>query len=551
MSIILSELPSKDNGYWEIVYFPYSLKEYRNQLLVKVEFIHKFYDKEKSKYIYGEIESIDVALPLLMEISIGDMFNCTTKELKIREKRAERKFFFDGRLEHHLKIFNYTRFKKFDSLLISETANGSFYYELEYSINRNDGRKRHIIIPAVVVAQAFFFKDTTFIELLYENKLRGVAKHYNKSSIRIENGKKIGVFKYDNSDDVNKNIKQSTGEAIGKFLFSNNDSLFHELEKVNNTQYLSSITAGSKIHFYYPIPIHKPLSLIIEGNYYTTSDEVIFLVHHISHVEGYKGHKLEIYTVDEIEIAPLIDKRSTDKRNEKEEIKINHTKYFRKPTRRNIRRNNKTPNSKLGEIDLKIKKAIFDFIKITKLKKEDQKYKYSSETSSITDQTENTSHKKSHNLESETTKVNGSEENKEIVSSYLREIMKTIKLNHSRSIKIMTLKDHFEGYEIYRICDSDMEKNLYFIEDFHNRIQVLHSEDLTKLQSEVFKKIFTRLEKNNYNWQKIKENNKGSDGIVFETSLNKYSEKKIDCIKNGYQKIIKRINEIFGLTMEI
>ncbi|MGG5209232.1 hypothetical protein ACQWU4_09790 [Chryseobacterium sp. MIQD13] len=550
MSIILSELPSKNNGYWEIVNFPYALKGYQNQLLAKTEFIHKLYDKEKNKYVYGEAKYIEVALSLLMEIRIGDIFSCATKEIKIKEKRTERNFFFDGRLEHNLKIFDYERFKKFDNFLFSETANGSFYYEFEYFVNENDGKKRHIIIPSVVIAQAFFFKDSTFIELLYENNLRGVAGKYNKDSIKTEEDKKIGVFKYDNS---NTNIKYSTGKAIGEFLYSYDDSLFYELEKTNNIQYLSTINDSSKIHFNYQIPIHKALNLTLEGTYYTSVDEVIFLANHISNFEGYKGHKLKIFTVDRIEIAPLIDKRSTDKRSEKEEIRINHTKHFRKPLRKFIKRNNNISDSKLGELDLKIKDAIFNLIKISKLKKEDQKYKYTSETSSVTNQTEETSHKKSDNLESGITKVNGSEydkTNKETVFSYLTEVMKTIKQNHHQDIKIMILKDNFEGYEIYRICDINIENNVYFIEDFHDRIQIIHSEDLTKLKRMDFERIFILLKNKKYNWQKIKEDDKASDGIVFGTSINKYSRKETNSIKNGYQKIIKRINEIFCLSIE-
>lgn len=553
MSIILTELPNKDSGYWEIVNLNYAFKGYEDQLLAKVEISHKFYDKEKNKYIPGDIRSIDVALPLLMEIKIGDVFNCITKEIQTKENRKERTIFFDGRLEHNLKEFDYNRFKKFDRFLFSETANGSLYYELEYFVNEHDGRKRNVIIPSVVIAQAFFFKDSKFVELLYENRLRGVAKHYNKDLITIQENNKVGIFKYDNSG-INKDIKQSTGEAIGKFLFSYNDSLFDELKKINNFQYLSAINTASKIHFYYPIPLHKPLNLVIKGSYYTAIDEVIFLAHHISSIEGYKGHKLKIYEVDEIEVAPLIDIRSTDKRNQKEEIKVKHIKRFRKPPKKSIKRNNNTPSSKLGEIDLKIKDAIFDFIKITKLKKEDQKYKYTSETSSITDQTEKTSYKKSENVESETTKVYGSELNKdsgEKTSGYLTEVMKIIKQNHTENVKIKTLKDNFEGYEIYRVCDSNIEKNIYFIEDFHDRIQVVHSAGLTKLRKIDFDAIFDLLERNNYNWQKIRKNYKKSDGVVFEISINKCSQKESNSLKNGYQKIIKRINNVFGLSIEV
>lgn len=544
MSVVISSLPEKEKGHWKVIGFPYFHK-YNDEYYTKMEIAHEFYDTEKNNYTLREVTIVDVPLKMLMDIKIDDHFDCKNKTKTTKKGEPKYRSVFFDKKQHQLMAFDYNRFKKFKTFHLSEKNNGNLYYEFPYNTfeKQNDTRKRNVILPSIVVAQAFYFLDSTLIEMLFENNLRDILKFYSNKNIIEQENKKIGFFVYNNTDTSNP-IKEQTAKSVANFLFSHNDFLLNELKMANSNHYYPLIS-NQKVQFNFPIPIRSTFKFKVYGEYYSSDDEVIFYVNEIFYVEKRENP----YEVDEIKTVPKIDRSSTDKRDEKEEIIGGNKTNFRKPSLQKPKiSTDRTPNSKLGEIDLNQKASIFNFIKISSQKKEDQTSKYSPESTSVIDQTEITSYNNAENNESDVTKANNSQiQNKtsEQRLSYLLNIMERIKSDPNLSYEIRSVKvEEPSIYKIFRIINSS-DENIYFIEDiYHDRIQVLSKETLKKLEKDYFFELLELHKVNLYSWDKLKKNNKKSYGALFHVSVNKQLKDKE--IKKGYENILKRIKSAFN-----
>lgn len=558
----------EESGFWVLKNFLNCFKHSDGHIWINIEigYVDLIGDEKNRKYTYIYNKIIPYPLQYIMYLSVDNEYDLSGKPIK-RKKFTFQSSNWDIHTEPQklvAKVYDHNDFDKFGNRFpFSNSSNGMVYYDLfdfkkdgEENTEIKDKSKIKIILPASIIGQFFYFLETDFNNLLYNNQLRHILKDYNPTNIAKEKGEKIGRIFYEWEQCKNYN----TINAIANFLFSKDENLSKVLYDVfkKNTDHLK--ISSENIPFNYRIPILSRLKLKVRGNYFRSDKADVFVVSEILDFETKDFDIKNLFTVDKIEYQPDIDFYPSGER------KPNDAENGR-PGLRGSSGNNSTeisgsspanPNFKPRNITQKSKNRFGNIIPIEKSIDEERTTRVTTDRILINPETHDgdTLHPengvKDDNKRGIKTNTGIFEvkepKDEEKTKTYLREVIKFFTKKYNAAYEIISIPiEDFPEVDIIEINPKDTEEYIYFVDAFRQRIQVIHNIQLKQYTTNTFKEVLESVTRNAFNsWQPWRNSNYVFEGMEFDISINRGVDNYVDdeFYKKETDKFLNRIQSI-------
>lgn len=555
LMIFKFDLPPISEGYYKIVNFPYWFKNSNLEIYTEIEFEHIIveyengYPVEKTQYI--DYDSVNIENLLLLKI--GDRFNFKGEKLK------NKKYLFSVSLESYQNC-NFVTSQKNDLLFNSPKSIGTKYYAFE---KRNKENKPiNVIIPSIVIGQAFFLVNSLIIKNLFQADLTGLTDLVEWSKKEIDN-LKIGEISLKKTGTAEV---KSMAKALSFFLFSKDDYLMMNLTKMQANLYQKVISDSAKNLYNFIVPIKEKLELVITGSYKNVGDKTFFIASEIVEVKHENNFK-DLYETDNI---VFFDSSQSNKTSENPSV--SNTGSF--PIKRRKKKKSSTVtkegvNDNLAESFIQSGNNLLSgIVNLSIVHKNSEKgngnpplYPKDSQFGTfnriIPDPNSNSGGLSGGKKEEDNNDKNDDYENSFLM---IKSIVEKLKVRFrvmreeidNKKIKIYKLINH-SGYTAY--LGSDCHSN---------RIQIFHKANLGEIDNIVLNNISKTVKDFSYNWKKIVDS-KESSGILLAQSTNynkggtRLEEKEIK--EDGtvfekrvsdlcYRNVQKKLEAIFSYSYE-
>ncbi len=499
------DFPEITEGYYKIMCFPQALKSHEAEINTAIEFAHiikvdegNFKTEKIQSYHYRQFN-----IECLIFLKIGDKFNDKSQKLKKNSKSLKIKIpnYENIELEsyHHITHgFN-----------ISERSDGFKFYLFKRQYG--DRKPIKIILPSIVIGQAFWLNNSLLIRNLFRNNFYELNELINLNET-VENEKIIG----------NISLKKPVDEAVKAmiksmsfFLFSKDNYLKKNLKKTQSDLYLQFLRSPDKIGYNFTIPLKQELIIDISGRYFNRDDQTYFIAEEIIGLDP-KNDFSDLYTVDEIRFYDYVKEATNIEDVNSNRKRIQNIRKNKNTTATNEGKNpNLAKNFVASGVDLlsQIVKLSIDYKASSRSKNSETVVKPTSEFGTfkikIPDSLSNSS-------ELIGSKKNGDNEDKNSNKKaelflLLREIIKKLQSGY-RTEELMIDNDDFIIFNV-----SKDGCNVLLVDDIlHKRIQILHKVNLTNFNNIEIENLVKLVVDNNYNWGKLKSDAKKSDGIKID-----------------------------------
>lgn len=542
--------PLITEGYFKITNFPFWFKHSNNEIYTKIEFAHIIYEiengfnVEKIQFYHYDEYNIEC----LMFLKLGDKF--TVKSKRLKKKNYQLSVWLDS--------YDKTVFKTVENdhnPIFPIGSKGTKYYQIDTQFKNSSPIS--IIIPSVVIAQAFFLVNSLIIKSLFManfDELKELVKWKIKKEGDISIGE-VSLKKHGNAK-----IK-SMAKSLAFFLFSKDDYLWKNLLKMQSYLYNKVITNQPKNNYVFLIPIKEKLNLKLNGNYINTDNQTFFLVNEIINVKSEKNFD-QLYETDYVTFLDYYNPEENESSSEGDRSK--RSKRSSK---------NKKTTAKNGEVDPDIGEnyiesgidLLSEIVKISI----DYKARVKSSSGGLPIYPKTSPYGTFNSRFTEPGSENGATSGGKIHTvnkpPEKREIFRIIysimeKLNSHFNISEYIVNNN--DIAIFNVSNGN-DHALLIDDDFHERIQLVYLVNLKKIESTQIENFIELVKNNKYNWEKLKKMNKDSTGLIIGQSTNynyggtrreKFSKKKDGTTEEVrvsdlcYLNVLKKLKNIFPLS---
>ncbi|MDF2833014.1 hypothetical protein [Chryseobacterium indoltheticum] len=498
-------------GYYKILNFPYWFKNTNLEIYSRIEFAHIILKEEKDHKIekiqFRHYENVNIES--LIFLKIGDKYRANGQKIS------------GSKYQLTVALASYSDIKpiistKGDMLFNSTESMGTRYYSIEKKYPDKDPLT--IIIPSIVIGQAFFLVNSILIKNLFRADFSEVTDLIGWKR-KMKDDKIFGEISLK---------KQGTQEekALAKdlsfFLFSKDDYLMTNLIKMQTSLYQKLISnAKEKFSYNFQIPIDERLGLVVKGDYQNVGNKNFFVVSEIAGVKHHNNLK-NLYDTDYI----VFYENSTSQEGSENPSKGNGKGF---PTKRKNKKKSTTVtdegvNNNLAESYIESGNSLLsEIVNLTIVQKNLEKGK-----ESLPRYQKNspfgTFNKKIPDPTSSSGGISGGQkdnaDNSNESSNEAHFSMINFLAKHLEK-KYTVTKENIEddNVRVYRITNP-IKSCLYLGADcFNSRIQIFHNTDFGDFDNKEIKNLFSLIKKVNYSWKKM-EAFKESSGIIFAQPTN-------------------------------
>ncbi|RLJ31163.1 hypothetical protein CLU97_0569 [Chryseobacterium sp. 7] len=502
-------LPPINKGFYKITNFPYWFKNTNDEIYTKIEFAHIIYEQENN-FMVEKIQSYHddkFNIEALMDLKIGDKFDI---KLNGNSKRIKQKKKYQ--LGLWLDSYEKTRFQIVEddqNPIFSERSVGTRYYQIEKQYK--DSSPVTIIIPSVVIAQAFYLVNSLIIQNLFRADLDELTEIVNWET-KKENDLVIGEISLKKHG--TENIK-SMAKSLAFFLFSKDNYLWNNLLKMQSNLYHKVLNNSQKNNYNFLIPIKEKLHLTINGNYINTPEKTFFLANEIVKVKSENNFD-DLYETDYIRFIDYYNSSNTLSENLKDSTG-KRSKKSNKNKKTTITKD--CVNSELAEnfIESGID-VLSDIVKLS-IDSKASKSKSGGKPIIINSTPYGTFDDKQPNPGSKSGGISGGKKTsntrkKSEIFHIIYSIVEKLKVHFTISEHIMDNKEivvfkvFFNGKYAFLIDD-----------DFHQRLQLVYQAGLKDVSATDIDNLINLVKNNDYNWKKVKMN-KESNGFIISKPTN-------------------------------
>ncbi len=498
-------------GYYKILNFPYWFKNTNLEIYSRIEFAHIILKEEKDHKIekiqFRHYENVNIES--LIFLKIGDKYRANGQKIS------------GSKYQLTVSLASYSDIKpiistKGDMLFNSTESMGTRYYSIEKKYPDKDPLT--IIIPSIVIGQAFFLVNSILIKNLFRADFSEVTDLIGWKR-KMKDDKIFGEISLK---------KQGTQEekALAKdlsfFLFSKDDYLMTNLIKMQTSLYQKLISnAKEKFSYNFQIPIDERLGLVVKGDYQNVANKNFFVVSEIAGVKHHNNLK-NLYDTDYI----IFYENSTSQEGSENPSKGNGKGF---PTKRKNKKKSTTVtdegvNNNLAESYIESGNSLLsEIVNLTIVQKNLEKGK-----ENLPRYQKNspfgTFNKKIPDPTSSSGGISGGQkdnaDNSNESSNEAHFSMISFLAKHFEK-KYTVTKENIEddNVRVYRITNP-IKSCLYLGADcFNSRIQIFHNTDFGDFDNKEIKNLFSLIKKVNYSWKKM-EAFKESSGIIFAQPTN-------------------------------
>ncbi|WP_312991420.1 hypothetical protein [Chryseobacterium flavum] len=544
-------LPPITKGFYKITNFPYWFKNTNDEIYTKIEFAHIIYERENN-FMVEKIQSYHddkFNIEALMDLKIGDKFdiklNGNSKRIK-QKKKYQLGLWLDSYEKIRFQIVEDDQ-----NPVFSAGSIGTRYYQIEKQYK--DASPVTIIIPSVVIAQAFYLVNSLIIQNLFRADLNELKEIVNWET-KKENDLVIGEISLKKHG--TENIK-SMAKSLAFFLFSKDNYLWNNLLKMQSNLYHKVLNNSQKNNYNFLIPIKEKLHLTINGNYINTPEKTFFLANEIVKVKSENNFD-HLYETDYIRFIDYYNSSNTLAENSKDSTG-KRSKKSNKNKKTTITKDG--VNSELAEnfIESGID-VLSDIVKLsidTKASKSKSGGKpiipNSTPYGTFDDKQPDPGSKSGGTSGGK--KLSNTRKKSEIFHIIYSIVEKlkahfTISEHITNNKEIVVFKVLFNGKYAFLIDD-----------DFHQRLQLVYQAGLKDVSATDIDNLINLIKDNDYNWKKVKMNkesngfiiskstnyNRGGTRIV-KTIINKDGNKEEEKISNlCYFNILSKLKDLFEI----
>ncbi|WP_185286180.1 hypothetical protein [Chryseobacterium indologenes] len=541
--------PPITDGFYKITNFPYWFKNANDEIYTKIEFAHIIYERENN-FMVEKIQSYhydDFNIEALMFLKIGDKFD---GKLNGNSKRIKKKKNYQlSVLVDSYEKMDFQKVEDDQNPIFSTGSLGTRYYQIEKEYK--DGSPITIIIPSIVIAQAFFLVNSLIIQNLFRADFEELTEIVTWETQKEDD---LIIGKISLKKHGTENIK-SMAKSLAFFLFSKENYLWNNLLKMQSNLYHKVLNNSAKNIYNFLIPIREKLHLTINGSYINTPDKTFFLASEIIKVKPEKNFD-NLYDTDLIRFIDYYNLSSSESGNSGDSSG-KRSKATNKNKKSTITKDGVNP--KLAENF--IESGIDILSDIVKLCIESKASKSNSGGKPIFSPSTpyGSFDSKKPDPGSKSGEVSGGKKtpNRDKKSEIFHII-------HSIADKLkyhFTINEHItENNEIIIFKVSYKDKYAFLMDDdFHKRIQLIYTADLSDFTVPQVNELLNVAKDNGYNWKKVRKSEK-SAGFLFgqPTNYNRDGTRTVKKIKNDddtdkmekvsnlcYLNTLKKLNEIF------
>lgn len=551
------DFPEITEGYYKITNFPDALKSHDLEINTIIEFAHIIkqiegdYKVEKVQSYHYRQHNIECLLFLF----IGDKFDCKSKRLKKNSNSL--KFIIPSYEDIAFESYNHIS----DGFNISERSDGFKFYSFERRFG--DRKPITIILPSIVIGQAFWLNNSLIIRNLFRNNFDEFNELISVKKT-IENDRIIGNISLRKPVEE---IVKSMVKSLSFFLFSKDDHLKKNLLKIQSNLYSQFLKNPERIDYNFTIPIKQELKIKIRGEYLNQGGKTYFITEEI--IELDRGNNFSnLYIVDDVKFYDYIGESANTEKSKG--TKYHNTRKNKETTAINENRNpDLAKNFVESGLDLlsQIVKLSIEYKATSKSKTGEIIIKPTSEFGTFNTKTSDPSSNSAELIGSkrDADKVeNKNSDPKAELFLLLREIVKKLQSKYSANEIIIDNDD---------LIIFDVSNNGYHVllldDMIHRRIQILYKVDLKTFDKNAIDNFVKLIVDSNYSWEKLKNESKESVGIKLEgikstlkmgsstnyniagkrtikkTTLSKTTENKTAVEDLCYENIVKKLKTLF------
>lgn len=543
--------PPITEGFYKITNFPYWFKNANDEIYTKIEFAHIIYEHENN-FMVEKIQSYyydDFNIEALMFLKIGDKFD---GKLNGNSKRIKKKKNYKlSVLVDSYEKMDFQKVENDQNPIFSTGSLGTRYYQIEKEYK--EGSLITIIIPSVVIAQAFFLVNSLIIQNLFRadfQELTEIIKWETQKEKDLIIGE-VSLKKYGN-----ENIK-SMAKSLAFFLFSKDNYLWANLIKMQSNLYHKVLNNSAKNNYNFLIPIREKLHLTINGSYINTLEKTFFLASEIIKVKPEKNFD-DLYDTDFIRFIDYYSTPSSEPGNP-DDSSEKRSKAANKNKKSTITKDGVNPKLAENFIESGID-ILSDIVKLciaSKASKSNSGGKPIFPPSTPYGSFDS----KQPDPGSKSGEVSGGKKipNRDKKSEIFHIIHSIVdKLKHH-----FTVNEHItKNNEIIIFKVSYKDKYAFLMDDdFHKRIQLIYIADLSDFTVPQVNELLDVAKDNGYNWKKVRKSEK-SAGFLFgqPTNYNRGGTRTVKTVKNDdgtqnqekisdlcYLNILKKLQSLFAV----
>lgn len=543
--------PPITEGFYKITNFPYWFKNATDEIYTKIEFAHIIYERENN-FMVEKIQSYyydEFNIEALMFLKIGDKFD---GKLNGNSKRIKKKKNYQlGVLVDSYEKMDFKKVEDNQNPIFSVGSLGTRYYQIEKEYK--DGSPITIIIPFVVIAQAFYLVNSLIIQNLFRADFEELTQIVTWET-KKENDLIIGEISLKKHG--TENIK-SMAKSLAFFLFSKDNYLWNNLLKMQSHLYHKVLNNSAKNHYNFLIPIREKLHLTINGSYVNTQDKTFFLASKIINVKPEKDFD-DLYDTDFIRFIDGYNTSSAES-GTSAGSSGKRPKGTNKNKKSTITKDGVNPKLAENFIESGID-ILSEIVKLSIYSKASSKSNSGRKSIFPPSTPYGTFDSKQPDPSSKSGGLSGGKKTPNT--------QKKKEIFHIIYSIIEKLKHHFyisehitESKEIVVFKISFREKYAFLIDDdFHQRLQLIHQAGLKEILATDIDNLINLVKDNDYNWKKVKMN-KESNGFIFSQPTN-YNRSGTRVIKIGtkedgskeeekvsdlcYLNILSKLETLFG-----
>ncbi|MDG4655250.1 hypothetical protein, partial [Chryseobacterium arthrosphaerae] len=442
----------------------------------------------------------------LIFLKIGDNFDSDSK--KLNNKVYKRSFW----LENHDEI-EFQTYNPISNLEFGKESEGCQYYEFERSYESGSVT---YIVPSIIIGQAFYLINSLLIKNLFCNDF-GDLKDLIKWRIVQQEDLQVGEISVRKRGDQ---LTKALAKSLAFFLFSKDDYLLYNLINTQANLYKQILNNPNSISYNFKVPIKEKLYWDTKGYYINRDGKKYFIVTEIIDITS--SHNFSnLYTVDTVKFIDYTSGEKNDNGNNDNTGKGKRFKPGNKNKNTTVTNDDKNPNLSKNFIE----SGLNLLNKIVQISIE---YKLSEKASSgtpiinpISDY--GTFNTKNPNPDSPVAETSGSKEDKtnnkidkDKIFFMLHSVVEKLRATYSCQEFINKNNDLI----IFTITDLSNRSLLLIDDAFHERIQLVHKATLENFMHDEINNFIIIIANNNYNWKKIRELEKKSDGLLFSSPTN-------------------------------
>lgn len=538
--------PPITEGFYKITNFPYWFKHSNDEIYTRIEFAHVKYERE-GDHIVGKIQSYHyevLNIESLMFLKIDDKFDGRSK--RIKKKNYQLGVWLDTN-----ENINFQTVKNIQNPVSTTETLGTKYYQIETIFKGHSPIT--IIIPSVVIAQAFYLVNSLIIKNLFRADFEELTE-FIKWETKKEDDLIIGEISLKKRG--TENIK-SMAKSLAFFLFSKDNYLWNNLLKMQSNLYHKVLNNSAKNNYNFLIPIREKLHLTINGSYINTPNKTLFLANEIIKVKPEKNFD-DLYDTDFIRFIDYYNVSSSESGNP-----ANSSGKRSKATNKNKKSiiTKEGVNPQLAENF--VESGIDILSEIVKLSIDSKASKSNSGGKSIFPPSTpyGSFDSKQPDPGSKSGGVSGG---KKTPNRY-----KKSEIFHIIHSIVDKLKDHFAVHEhitknneivIFKVSYKDKYAFL-MDDDFHKRIQLIYTADLSDVAAPEISDLLNLAKDNDYSWKKVRTSDKSTSFLFSRpTNYNRGGTRTVKTVKNDdgvqnqekisdlcFLNILKKLKSLFAV----